>query len=246
MRGLWHAGAGSVAEARVVTARCIRRARLAATIARRALLVKQTGLSRAVGSAFGFDPIELGMTMASSFRAGRMGMLCTAAAAAATNITSAGTGSVDELYDCIDSFTSSTGDPGPLFALLAPLAMQSIRDSLRSEVGPLQMRADVQAVIAKGAENILGILCFPSTKVVDSTNIYQNAVFAAGALTYGIARPQAPIGGNAIVAEPTDMPLLIEVERKASTDTYAIVANGYDGIVIREAARIRGLLTNDA
>lgn len=212
------------------------------TIARRALRYDQTGLARAVGAAWGFDPIQLGMTLADSFRAGRMGLLATAAAAAATNITSAGMGSVDDILDCIDSFTDDVGDPGQLFGLLRPKTAQSIRDSLRSEVGPLAARGDVQAFLAKGAENLMGVLCFQSTKVISSGGYYQNAIMTAGAIAYSIAKPQAPIGGNGIIMSPTDMPLLIEIERDASKDSYQIVGNGYDGVAIREERRIRGLL----
>lgn len=212
------------------------------TIARRSLHIDETGLARAVGAAWGFDPIALGLTFADSFRAGRMGLLATAAAAASTNITSSGMGSIDDLYDIIDSFTDAVGDPGQLFGAFRPKTLQSIRDSMRSEVGPQQMRGDVQAFLAKGAEVLLGILCFQSTKITSSGGYYENAVMAPGAFAYSIAMPQAPIGGNAIVAAPTDMPLLIEVERHATSDKYKIVGNGYDGIAIREQARIRGFL----
>lgn len=211
------------------------------TIARRSLRLDQTGLARAVGSAWGFDPMGLGLTLQSSFRAGRMGSLATAVASPSTTVTSAGSGSVDDLYDVIDSFTTSKGDPGQLFGLLHPFTIASIRDSLRSEVGPLQMRPDVQALIGKGAEMLLGILCQPSTKITNSGGKHKNAIMAAGAIAYSVAMPKAPMGGNAVIAQPTDMPLLIEVERSAGTDTYKIIANGYDGLAIREQARIRGL-----
>ena len=150
--------------------------------------------------------------------------------------------SVDDLYDVIDSFMDSVGDPGQLFGLFRPFTLQAIRDSLRSEVGPQKERPDVQAFLAKGAEMLLGILMFPSTKVTSAASKYENAVMAAGAIAYDIAMPQAQLGGNTPVAQPTDMPLLIEIERSAGSDTYKIIANGYDGQAIREQARIRGLL----
>lgn len=232
----------TAAEDTSVSASSVTASKADVTIARRSLRLDETGLARAVGSGWGFDPLSLGLTMVDSFRAGRMGALATAIAGASTNITSAGTGSVDDLYDIIDSFTTSTGDPGMLVGMLHPFTMASIRDSLRSEVGPLQQRADVQAFLAKGAEMLLGMLCFPSTKVTNAASKHENAFMAAGAVAYSIAMPQANIGGNQIVAQPSDMPLLIEVERSAGSDTYKIIANGYDGLAIREQARIRGLL----
>lgn len=234
----------TAAEDTSVAASSVTAAKADVTIARRSLRIDQTGLARAVGSAYGFDPIGLGLTMVESFRAGRMGALATAVAGATTNITSSGTGSVDDLYDVIDSFTASTGDPGPLFGMLHPFTMASIRDSLRSEVGPVSQRADVQAFLAKGAEYLLGILCFPSTKITNSASKHENAIMAAGAIAYSMAMPQGAIGGNQIVSQPTDMPLLIEVERAGGSDTYKIIANGYDGLAIREPARIRGLLAS--
>ncbi|MBM4369920.1 MAG: hypothetical protein FJ102_27170 [Deltaproteobacteria bacterium] len=214
------------------------------TIARRALRIDETGLARSVGSAWGFDPIALGLTMVDSFRAGRMGALGTALAGASTNVTSTGTGSIDDLYDVIDSFTASVGDPGQLFGMLHPVTLSSIRDSLRSEVGPQKERPDIQAFLAKGAEMLLGILCMPSTKITTAAGKYENAIMAPGAIAYGIAQPQRMLGGNVVVAAPTDMPLLIELERDASRDVWQIVANGYDGLAIREQARVRGLLAS--
>ncbi|HEX4935113.1 MAG TPA: hypothetical protein VFV33_18140, partial [Gemmatimonadaceae bacterium] len=116
------------------------------------------------------------------------------------------------------------------------------RDSLRSEVGPQKERPDVQAFLAKGAEMLLGILCFPSTKITTAAGKYENAVMAAHAIAYDVAMPGPALGGNAVIAQPSDMPLLIEVERDASRDVWQIVANGYDGVAIREQARSRGLL----
>jgi len=212
------------------------------TIARRALRLDETGLARSIGGSMGFEPIALGMTFADSFRAGRMGLLGTALAAASTNITSATMGSLDDLYDVIDSFTASTGDPGQLIGAFRPQTLSAIRDSMRSEVGPQQMRADVQAFLAKGAEVILGILCFPTTRITSAGGYYENAVMTAGAIAYDISMPSAPLGGNTTVMQPTDMPLLIEVERNAGKDQWKIVGNGYDGLAIREQARIRGFL----
>lgn len=232
----------TAAEDTSVSASSVTASKADVTIARRSLRLDETGLARAVGTAWGFDPLALGLTMVDSFRAGRMGALATAVAGASTNITSSGTGSVDDLYDVIDSFTTSTGDPGQLFGMLHPFTMASIRDSLRSEVGPVAQRADVQALLAKGAEMILGILVVPSTKITNSASKHENAIMAPGAVAYSIAMPQSAMGGNQIVAQPTDMPLLIEIERSAASDTYRIIANGYDGLAIREQARIRGLL----
>lgn len=212
------------------------------TVARRALRLDQTGLARAVGQAWGFDPISLGLTMVGSFQAGRMGMLGTAIAAASTNITSDGQGSVDDLYDCIDSFTAATGDPGQLTAMLHPFTMAAIRDSMRSESGFLQHRIDVQQFLAKGAEMLLGILCFPSTKVTNAAGYHENAVMAPGAIAYSAAMPLEQVGDNSgVIARPSDMPLKIAVQQDISRDVEEIVANGYDGLAIREQARIRGL-----
>lgn len=212
------------------------------TIARRALRIDETGLAYAVGGAWGFDPIDLAMTLVGSFSAGRMGLLGTAIAAASTNITSAGTGDVDDLYDVIDSFTTSTGDPGFLFGMLHPFTMASIRDSLRSEVGPYQHRADFQEFIARGGgEQILGIYCLPSTKVTNAASKHENAIMTAGAIAYSVANPR-PLMGVEVAAQPTDMPLSIELQRDSSRDVYEIIGNAYDGVAIREQARIRGLL----
>jgi hypothetical protein len=210
-------------------------------IARRHLRFDETGLARAVGSAWGFDPLALGMTMGNSFRKGRMGLLATAIASASTNITSSGTGSIDDLYDVIDSFMDAVGDPGLLFGIFKPFTLQSIRDSLRSEVGPQKERPDVQAFIAKGAEVLLGIACFPYTGVTSAASKYENAVMTAGAIGYGMAMPSAP-PTNGVSIIPDGFPLRISFEGNDSRDVVELNANAYDGVVIREQARIRGLL----
>lgn len=235
----------TAAEDTAVSASSVTAAKADVTISRRALRLDQTGLARAVGGPWGIDPIELGLTMVGSFQRGRRKALCTAVAAASTNITSAGTGSLDDLYDVIDSFTSSTGAlQGGLFAVLHPFAMASIRDSLRSEVGPVAQRADVQAFIAAGAEMLCGIVCFPSIDVSNAASKHENAVMLPGAIAYSVAMPGPSLGGNAVVAQPTDMPVSIEVERVAASDSWIIMGNAYDGVAIRENARIRGLLTS--
>lgn len=235
----------TAAEDTSVTASAVTASKADVTIARRALRVDQTGLARAVGGAWGFDPVDLGMNMAGSFKRGRMEALGTAIAAASTNVTSAGMGSVDDLYDVIDSFVDSTGAlQGTLVGMFKSPALSSIRESLRSEVGPVSQRADVQNFLAAGAEMLCGIACFPSAYVGTAAGKYENAVMLPGAIAYSIAYPQSPLGGNTVVAQPSDMPILIEVERDGASDTYRIIANGYDGLAIREAARIRGVLTS--
>lgn len=227
-----------------VSASSVTAAAIDVTVARRSLRFDETGLARAVGGAWGFDPISLGLTMVDSFRAGRMGAACTAVAAASTNITSATDGDIDDLYDVIDSFTAATGDPGLLIGLFHPVTLSAIRDTVRAESGPTRERADFQAFLAKGAEVLLGMLLFPSTKVTTAASHYENAVMTPGALSYAMAQPQSMIGGSSIIAQPSDMPLSIAVERNEASDEYRIIAHAYDGISIREDARIRGVISD--
>jgi hypothetical protein len=212
------------------------------TIARRALRLDESGLAQVVGGGFGLDPQSLGMTTVESFKAGRMAALGEAIAGASTNVTSSGTGSVDDLYDVIDTF-SALGYSGQLIGMFKSATLASIRDSLRSEVGPVAYRGDVQAFRAMGAEEILGIACIPSTHVTSNAGKYENAVMASGAIAYGIGSPSNVLT-NANVIRPAGLPVVIDLEKNASADTLEIVANGYDGLAIREQARIVGLLAS--
>jgi len=232
----------TAAEDTDVSASSVTAAAADVTVARRALRLDETGLAQAIGTAQGFDPVALGLTMVGSFVEGRMGLIGTAIAGASTNITSSGTGSVDDLYDVIDSFTESTGDPGLLIGMLHPFTRNSIRDSLRSEVGPLAQRADVQAFLGQGAIDLLGVLCFASTNVTNASSKHENAIMSAGALAYRYAVPKPPSAGRVVFQGGG--PLLIEMQRDASRDVEEIVANAYDGIAIREQAAIRGLLAS--
>lgn len=212
------------------------------TVARRAVRIDESGLAQIVGGDFGFDPQALGQTLVGSFRAGRMTALATAVAGASTNVTSAGTGDIDDLIDCIDTLKVA-GYDGPIFSLMKDATAQSIRDSVRSEVGPWQHRPDLQNYLALGAQDLMGVAVFGSSRVTDAASKYENAVMGAGAIGYGIGSPSRVVT-NVGNIRPAGIPLVIDLERNASSDTVEIVGNGYDGLAIREQARIVGLLAS--
>jgi hypothetical protein len=179
--------------------------------------------------------------MVASFRRGRNKRVCAALPNVTTKVTSPDEGSVDDLYDINDSFTASLGSvPGLIYGIMHSTPMGAIRESLRSEVGPQQHRADVQNFLAVGAEMLLNFLIFPTNEVQEVSSYYENSFMLPGALGYGLAMPES--NSDALIA-PTDMPLLIELSRVGRTDTYEIIANAYDGVAIRETARARGLRT---
>lgn len=212
------------------------------TIARRALVLEESQLAQITGGGWGFDPESLGMTMVDSFRSGRMTILGTTIAGATTNVTSTSTAIVDDLYDVIDTF-SANGYSGLLVGMLHPTQISQIRDSLRSEVGPMSYRGDVQALRAMGAEELLGIALMPSTKVTTAGGKYEGAVMAAGAIAYGIGSPSA-VMTNVQVVRPAGLPVVVDFQVDAPSAKVEIVGNGYDGMAIREAKRIVGLLSN--
>jgi hypothetical protein len=217
------------------------------TIARRALRLDQTNLALAIGGAQGFDPIGLGMTMTGSFRAGRVRLAHAAAAAGANTVTGTGVGDVDDLFAVLDDFTSSLGSvPGMIWGQLHPTAMQAIRNSLRSEAGPLAQRADVQAFLAVGFEQLFQFMLQSSTRVNTASSVHKNWFALPGALGYSIASANRLQGMGGVVSMPTDLPMRIDVEYSAGTDAYKIVANAYDGVGIVDEARLRVLETDEA
>ena len=211
------------------------------TVTRRALRLDETDLAQVVGGAWGFDPMELGATLAGSFRAGRMAALGTTIAGATTNITSTGTGSYTDLLDVKDSFSTTSNYSGLLIGMLHPVTAQSIRDSLLSEIGTLSQRADVQQYLAAGGEELLGTIVYLSTHVTSASSKYENAFMAPGAIAYAVGSTEGVIlnDGN---MRPAGLPLTVEPDRHPGQTVTRIVGNGFDGQAIREQARIRGLL----
>lgn len=215
------------------------------TIARRSLRLDQTNLALAIGGKAGFDPMAIGMTMAGSFRAGRVALAHTAAAAGANTVTGTGAGDVDDLFSVMDDFTAKIGSvPGMIFGQVAPAALAAIRNSMRSEVGPMSQRADVQAFLAAGFEQLFNFMLQGSTRVVSSGGAYKNWFALPGALGYSIASPQRLQGMGGVVSMPTDIPLRIDVEYSGGSDSYKIVANAYDGVGIVDEDRLRVLDTD--
>jgi len=234
--------ATTAAETTDVAASSVTGAYADVTIARRALRLDESQLTQIVGGSWGFDPKAIGGTMLASYDAGWMTNLGTTVAGATTNITATSTATVDDLYDVIDTF-SANGYRGNLFAMFSPQQCSQIRDSLRSEVGPVAYRGDVQAYKALGAEELLGIAIFPSTYVTTAASKYEGAVMGVGAIAYGVGSPTSVIT-NAGNVKPAGMPVVIDFEVNSSAATLEIVGNAYDGQTIREQARIVGLLSS--
>lgn len=231
----------TIAENTDISATSVDPANADVTIARRALRFDESQLAQIVGSDWGFDPEVIGMTMVESFKAGRVKALATTIAGASTNITSASTGDIDDLYDVIDQF-ASVGYHGTIFGMIHPTFGSAVRDSLRSEVGPAAYRGDVQAYRALGLESLLGCVLFPSTHVISAASKYENAFMAEGAIAYGIGSTGRVLT-QVQVQRPAGLPVIIDMDIDSSAATVEIVGNGYDGQKIREQSRIVGVLS---
>lgn len=210
------------------------------TVARRGLRLDETQLAEIAGGEYGFDPIDLGMTLADSFRAGRMDALATAVMGATVDVTAADQGDIDDVFDILDVF-SGRGYTGPLYGYIHPTTMGSIRDSVRAEVGPLKEREDIQALRAVGAEPLLGIGFFLDNRVVADGGNYHNAVMAVNAMEYAIGTPEPKMAANQQV-RPAGQACIIDFKWEPETSKTLIIANGYDGIAIGEDNRSVGLV----
>ena len=234
----------TAAEDTDVTATAVSGSSADVTVARRALRHDETQMAQIIDGATGFDPAKIAQAQVASFRAGRMGILGDTIAGASTNITAATTGDVDDLFDILDSFEDSTAYDGPLFGLYRPPTFQSIRDSVRSEVGPFKERGDFQRVAdSLGAQLMLGIMIFKSTRVTSAAAKYENAVMMPGAIGYAIGSTSS-VRTMYEAERPAGLPMVIDFAPNPSAAGLEIVANGYDGLAIREQGRIRGHLAD--
>ena len=137
--------------------------------------------------------------------------------------------SVDDFFAAIFQLEQSNVTGRPV-AVLAPVQVSDLQNSIRQEGGALQYIPATQAMLeAKGQGYVgefAGVDIFKSDKVATSTG-RQGAAFVRGAIGYAEGRmTAAPMLGSQVQANG---PVVIDVDRE-NGDTTKLIGNAYFGV----------------
>ncbi len=218
-------------------------------VARLALMYKMTDLASMTG--FGgsdIDPFRLAQSMAGSYEASFADKTADAIDDFTNTVGSASTQmSVDDFFSAIfqlEKAASNKGALAPFAAILHPVALTELQDSLRNETGNAisYMAATQDMLMAKGpgyVGNLLGVDVYKSSYVNDAGGAYKSAMFGVGALAYADGVPASLPGA----AESMQMgKVLVEMERTGAQALTSIIGHAYLGLAVIDDDR--GVLIN--
>lgn len=208
-------------------------------VARLALMYKITDLASMTG--FGgadIDPFRLAQSMAGSYEASFADKTADAIDDFTNIVGSASTQmSVDDFFNAIfqlEKAASNKGAMAPFAAILHPVALTELQDSLRNETGNAisYMAATQEMLMAKGAGyvgNLLGVDVYKSSYVNDAAGAYLSAMFGVGALAYADGVPASLPGA----AQSMSMgKVLVEMERDGAKAITSIIGHAYLGLSV--------------
>ena len=189
------------------------------------------------------DPFRLAQSMAGSYEASFADKTADAVDDFTTSVGSASTQfSVDDFFSGIfqlEKAASNKGAPGPYCAILHPVALTELQDSLRNETGNAisYMAATQEMLMAKGSGfvgNLLGIEVYKSSYINAAGGAYKNAMFAVGALGYIDGAPASLAGA----AQSMNMgKVLVELERDGSKAITSVIGHAYLGLSVLDDDR---------
>jgi hypothetical protein len=139
----------------------------------------------------------------------------------------------------LEKAASNKGALAPFAAILHPVALTELQDSLRNETGNAisYMAATQDMLMAKGpgyVGNLLGVDVFKSSYVNDAGGAYQSAMFGVGALAYADGVPASLPGA----VEAMQMgKVLVEMERSGASAITSIIGHAYLGLSVLDDDR---------
>lgn len=132
--------------------------------------------------------------------------------------------------------------PGPYVAVLYPVQVTDLQNSIRAEAGPWQYLPQTQDVLARYGVGVVAVL--DGVPIVSSSMVTTDGagadsagcMFGAGAFGYAHGTPRAIRGGNEVIVA-AGSPLYSELERDASAVLTKVVHNAFLGFVEVEDLR---------
>lgn len=214
-------------------------AKIDIAVARLALMYKMTDLASMTG--FGgsdIDPFRLAQSMAGSYEASFADKTADAVDDFTNIVGSASTQmSVDDFFNAIfqlEKAASNKGAIAPFAAILHPVALTELQDSLRNETGNAisYMAATQDMLMAKGAGfvgNLLGVDVYKSSYINNAGGAHLSAMFGVGALGYADGVPASLPGA----AQSMSMgKVLVEMERDGAKAITSIIGHAYLGLSV--------------
>lgn len=208
-------------------------------VARLALMYKMTDLASMTG--FGgsdIDPFRLAQSMAGSYEASFADKTADAVDDFTNIVGSAATQmSVDDFFNAIfqlEKAASNKGAIAPFAAILHPVALTELQDSLRNETGNAisYMAATQDMLMAKGAGfvgNLLGVDVYKSSYINNAAGAHLSAMFGVGALGYADGVPASLPGAAQSMAMGK---VLVEMERDGAKAITSIIGHAYLGLSV--------------
>lgn len=189
------------------------------------------------------DPFRLAQSMAGSYDASFADKTADALDNFSTSLGSTSTQfSVDDFFAGIfqlEKAASNKGAIAPFCAVLHPVALTELQDSLRNETGNAisYMAATADMLMAKGpgyVGNLLGVEVYKSSYINSAAGGYNNAMFGVGALGYADGVPASLPGA----AQTMGMgKVLVEMERNAIAAITRVIGHAYLGISVLDDDR---------
>jgi len=189
------------------------------------------------------DPFRLAQSMSGSYEASFADKTADAVDNFTVSVGSAATQfSVDNFFSGIfqlEKASSNKGALAPFCALLHPVALTELQDSLRNETGNAisYMAATQDMLMAKGpgfVGNLLGVEVYKSSYINTNGGAYKNAMFGVGAIAYIDGAPASLAGA----AQSMSMgKVLVELERDGSKAITSVIGHSYLGISVLDDAR---------
>ena len=210
-------------------------------VARRALALSFSQFAQIVdGGRILVDPMRLATSLVGSFRRGRMGQLITTGQGfATTGVDGTAYNDVDDLFTIMDlaAAAGATADM-PIAMMMRNVGQWNrIRDSLRSEVGPLGYRDDIQGAFdfrpaGFTAQLLSSIYIFTTQRIAAAAGAYTGFAWLPGSIRYATGSPAAVLA-NAILRS-AGVPMVVSWKEVPNQATNELYGNAYDGSAIVE------------
>lgn len=203
-------------------------------VARRALGLSFSQFAQIVGGRLVVDPSRLAFSLVDSFRRGRMKhLITTGQSLATTDVDGTDYNDADDLFVVMDRASALGVEADtPIHMLMRGSGQWNrIRDSLRSEVGPMGYRQDAQDVFSFKAAGftaqIFGINIWTTGRISASGGKYTGFWWVPGTIGYAIGSTGSVLS-NAMLRDP-GIPCVVSWLEKPGSATGEIYGNGYDG-----------------
>lgn len=239
------AGVGEDAD---VAATALTDASVSIAVTRHALVRTVSDLAIMTGFSDDIHPMRLAEDMALSYARRFNDLIATAVATATSNVGTSGVDmSVDDFYDAM--FTLEQADNiGPYYAMLAPIQVTDLKESLRAEGGAVQWLAPTGEMLRLQGQGLLGeflgIQIFKSSRITTAAGNREGAMWSAGALAYktGQADARSFVGSAAIAVQQGE--IVVEIAHEVGGGEVQIAGDAYVGVSVLEQARLVGIVTD--